>query len=172
MKKNCVLMVMLVLLVLMAIAPAGLAEANLSGNSQILHDAVRWNLNLPKQSQVVRAEEYLFKMTKEITLHTLLVEVAVTPELEMQYGFGSKILVVDLDTGLIIDYKNFDGDVRWPDEGEVIAKEDALNLLYNGYWAWLEGYNECIMSMHEFITPFAEEEIAAINASLTEIFIR
>lgn len=161
----------LLVLFLLAAALPGMAEEAFTGYTQLMYDAVRWNLNLPKQSTITRAEEYLVKLNKELTLHTLLMEVTLSPELEMQYGFGGRMLVIDLDTGEIIDYKNFDGNVMWPD-GELTDKHTALHLLYNCYWAYLEGYNETIMSEHEFITPIAEEEIAAINAALAKVFIR
>jgi hypothetical protein len=161
----------LLLMALLAAALPCMAEGSFTGNAQLMYDAVRWNLNLPKQSMITRAEEYLVKLNKELALHALLMEVTLSPELEMQYGLGGRLLVIDLDTGEMIDYKNFDGNVMWP-EGELTDKHTALHLLYNCYWAYLEGYNETIMSEHEFITPVAEEEIAAINAALTKLFIR
>lgn len=159
------------LFVLLAASVPSIAETSFTGNTQLMYDAIRWNLNLPKESMLTHAEEYLYKITKEITLHVLLMEVTLSPELEMQYGLGGRLLVIDLDTGDIIDYKNFDGNVVWPD-GEITSKNDALHLLYNGYWAYLEGHNEFIMGDHELIAPIAEKEIASINAALTKVFIR
>lgn len=163
---------LLLLTLLLMLGACGICESPLSGHAQTIFDAIRWNVNLPKQSTLVHAEEYQFRMTKEITLHTLLMEVTLSQELEAIYGMGGRLMLIDLDTGDLIDYKNFDGDVRWPDEGDVTSKYDALHLLYNCYWSYLEGYNEDIMSMHEFITPLAEEEISAVNAALTDAFIR
>ena len=158
-------------LVLMLALPA-VAESTLTGNNQLMFDAIRWNLNLPKQSTIERADEYLFKLTKQITLRALLMQVTQSEEVDMMYGMGAKIMVIDLDTGDIIDYKNFNGDARWPDSGEFTSKDDALHVLYNCYWSYVEGYNEFIMSMHEFVTPVAQEDIDAINAALSEVFIR
>ena len=166
------LLFLLMILIMFSSAALATEDATLSGNAQLIHDAIRWNLNLPKQSNVVRAEEYLFKLTKEITLRTLLMEVTLSEELEMMYGKGGKILLLDLDTLEIIDYKNFDSNVRWPDNGDVTSKYDGLHLLYNCYWSYLEGYNENIMSEFEFITPISEDEIAAINAALNAAFVR
>ena len=164
------LAIFLLLALLTSFGPS-LAEASFIGNTQLMYDAIRWNLNLPKQSMLSHAEEYLFKLNKEITLHALLMEVTLSPELEMQYGLGARMIVIDLDTSDIIDYKNYDGNVVWP-EGDITSKYDALHLLYNCYWSYLEGYNENIMGEYELITPIAEEEIAAVNAALTEVFIR
>lgn len=161
----------LLLLALLTASIPGLAEAPLTGNAQLIYDAIRWNLNLPKQSMLIHAEEYLYKLNKEITLHALLIEVSLIPELEMHYGLSGRLMVIDLDTGNIIDCKNFDGNVMWP-EGDITSRYDALHLLYSNYWAYLEGYNENIMGEHEFITPVPEEDVAAINAALTDVFVR
>ena len=169
MKKLLASLIVLTMLSLSALTAYG---ESLSENARTVYEAIRWNPNLPKQSNVIRAEEYLFKLTKQITLRALLAEVTLSEELEMMYGAGGRLLVIDLDSGELIDYKNFDSDVRWPDEGEVTSKYDGLHLLYSCYWSYLEGYNENIMSEFEFVTPFAEEEIAAINAALNADFIR
>ena len=164
----------LVLVLVCCLLAAGFAQAEntLTGNSQIMFDAVRWNVNLPKQSQIIRADEYLLKMTADITLHTLLMEVSLSEELENIYGMGGRIVLVDLDTGNVIDYKNFDGNVCWPDSGDVTSRYDALHLLYNCYWAFLDGYNENIMDMHEFVFPVSQEELNAVNAELNAVFMR
>lgn len=169
MKKIVCLLLLSLFLMLSACA---LGESALSGHVQTMFEAIRYNLNLPKQSALVHAEEYQFRMTKEITLHALLMEVTLSDELEAIYGMGGRLMLIDLDTGDLIDYKNFDGNVRWPDEGDVTSKYDALHLLYSAYWSYLEGYNEDIMSMHEFITPIAGEDILAVNAALTAAFTR
>lgn len=170
MKAKCIALLLCLSLLLGAALPC-LAEPTLTGNTQLLYDAIRWNLNLPKQSTLVHAEEYLFKLNKDVTLNALLMEVTLSEDLEAMYGMGAKIIVIDLDTGEIIDYKNFDGNVMWP-EGEITSKYDALHLLYNCYWSYLEGWNATIMSDHEFITPIAEDDVAAVNAALAEAFIR
>ena len=36
----------------------------------------------------------------------------------------------------------------------------------------MDGGNEFIMSEHEFVTPMAEEDVAAVNAALAAIFVR
>lgn len=169
MKKT--LLFLTFVLVLMLALPA-FAESTLTGNNQLMFDAIRWNLNLPKQSTIVRADEYLYKLTKDITLRALLMQVTQSEELDMMYGMGGKIMVIDLDTGDIIDYKNFNGDARWPETGDFTSKDDALHVLYNSYWSYVEGYNEFVMGEHEFVTPVAEEDIAAINAALNEVFVR
>ncbi len=99
-------------------------------------------------------------------------EVTQSEDIEMMYGMGSRIMVIDLDTCAVIDFKNFNGDAHWPESGEFTNKDDALHVLYNSYWAYLEGYNEFVMASHEFLTPIAEEDVAAINAALSEVFIR
>ena len=119
-----------------------------------------------------QVEEYLLKLTKEITLHTLLVEVTLSEELEMMYGAGARILVIDLDTLECIDYKNFDPDVRWPDEGDVASKYDGLHLLFNSYWSHIDGNNEFIMGEFEIIFPVSEADVTAINDALNAVFIR
>ncbi len=60
--KNKLLFLFLVLL-LTFVSPV-LAESDLAGNNQLMFDAIRWNLNLPKQSTLVRADEYLVKLSK------------------------------------------------------------------------------------------------------------
>lgn len=148
------------------------AESALTGNTLTICEAVRWNPNLAKTAQVLRAEEFLCKMNKELTLHALLMEVSRSDEQEALYGRFSGVMLIDLDTGDIIDYKNFDGNVMWPD-GELTDKHDALHLLYNSYISYIEGWNEGIMIPdHEFVTPLSDEEIAAINSQLSSIFIR
>ena len=169
--KKWIAMILAVCMAAMGVLPA-LAETNaLSGNAQRIFDEIRWNVNLPKQATVVHAEEYLFKLTKEITLHTLMAEVTVNEDLEMMYGTGAKVIIIDLDTGDVIDYKNFDGNIMWP-EGEITSRSDALHLLFNSYCSCLEGYNDMLMSEFEIIMPLADEEVAAINATLAEVFIR
>ncbi len=162
---------LLLLAALLATALPSLAEPAFSGNTQLMYDAIRWNLNLPKQSMLVSALEYLCKMGPDVQVHTLLMEVTTTTELEMQYGTAAKIILIDLDTGDIIDYTNFDGSVMWPD-GELTDKNTALHLLFNSYWSYLEGYNSNIASDYEIISPISEADIAAINAALSEVFIR
>lgn len=163
---------LLMLCLLLPLAGLSEQEAALTGNAQLLYDAVRWNVNLPKQSNVIHAEEYLYKLTKEITLHAILAEVTISEEQEMMYGRGAHFILIDLDTGEIIDYKNFDGNVRWPDTGDVTSVYDALHLLYNGYWAYCEGYNEFIMGEHEFVFPMTEADVEQINAELNVVFLR
>lgn len=70
-----------------------------------------------------------------------------------------------------MDYKTFDGNVMWP-EGEVTDKTEALNLLFNGYWSYLEGYNQIIMTDREEIISIPEEDIQAVNDALKAVFIR
>lgn len=165
------LLSILLLLLLLTTALPTMAEAVFEGNPQLMYDAIRWNLNLPKQATIVRAEEYSVELSKAVTLHALLMEVAVTPEMEMMYGMASKIVVIDLDTGDLLDYKTFDGNVMWP-EGEVTDKTEALNLLFNGYWSYLEGYNQIIMTDREEIISIPEEDIQAVNDALKAVFIR
>ena len=146
------------------------AENALTAHAQLILDTVRWNNNLPKNAAVLHAEEYLLKMNKHVTLHTLLVEVTAFDETESLYGRQSHLMVIDLDTGNLIDFKNFNGDITWPD-GVITSKEDALHLLFNCYISYLEGWNEGLMDFdHEIITPIPEEDIAAINEALKTIF--
>ena len=168
--KKMLLALLLVCSLLFSISAQ--AENTLTEKNQLMFDAVRWNLNLPKESQILHAEEYLFKMMADLTLHALLMEVSLSEVLENMYGTGGRIVLIDMDTGNVIDYANFDGNVRWPDSGDVTSKYDALHLLYNHYWSYVEGYNENIMSVHEFIMPVAQEEIDAVNAELKMMFVR
>ena len=161
----------LLVLVLLTIALPTMAEAVFDGNPQLMYDAIRWNLNLPKQTMLVSAQEYLCKMSKEVQVHTLLLEVSVTPDLEMMRGNAARIVLIDLDSGSMIDYASFDGDVMWPD-GELTDKNTALHLLFNCYWAYLDGYNPNIVSEHEILCPISDADVAAINDALKEVFIR
>ena len=161
----------LLLVALLVLSLPVLSEEALSGHAARIYDAIRWNVNLPKQSTVLHAEDYLFKLTKDITLNALLMEVSLSEDLQMMYGRGGGFMLIDLDSGEVIDYKTYDGNVRWPD-GDVTSRYDALHLLYGGYWSYCEGYNENIMSMHEFITPLEQADVDAINAALTAAFIR
>ena len=148
------------------------AEATLAGHAQLIFDTVRWNVNFPKDAMVLHAEEYLLKMNKHVTLHTLLMEVYVSEDMDNMYGRASHLLIIDLDDGTVIDYKNFNGDIMWPD-GDVTSKEDARHLLFNSYISYLEGWNEGVMDVeHEFITPLSEEDSVAINRELTALFIK
>ena len=161
---------LLVALVLFAL-PC-LAESTLSGNALTIYEAVRWNPNLAKTAQVLRAEEYLLKLNKTITLHALLMEVTRSDEQEALYGRAGGVLLIDLATGDVIDYKNFDSNVVWPD-GDITSQYDALHLLYNSYISYIDGWNEDIMSPdHEFITPLSEADIAAVNNALNAVFLR
>lgn len=166
--KKWIVLVLTVCMLAGCMLPA-VAESALTGNAQIIFDAVRANMNLPKNCTVVRAEEYLNKHNKELTTHALLMVVTQSEEVENIYGFGGRLMVIDLDTGDVIDYKNFDGNVTWPD-GELTSRYDAMHLLYNCYWSYVEGYNPTVMDDREFLTPLAEEEIAAINAELAKVF--
>ena len=169
--KKWIAMVLVICMAFMGMLPALAETTALTGNAQLIYDEIRWNVDLPKQAMVVHAEEYLFKLTKEITLHTLMAEVTVNEELEMMYGTGAKVIIIDLDTGDVIDYKNFDGNVTWP-EGDITSRSDALHLLFNSYCSCIDGYNDMLMSEFEIIMPLADEEVAAINAALAEVFIR
>lgn len=168
--KNKLLLILVLALMLTHCAPS-LAEPAFSGNTQLIYDAIRWNLNLPKQTMLVSAQEYLCKMSKEVQVHTLLLEVSVTPDLEMMRGNAARIVLIDLDSGSMIDYASFDGDVMWPD-GELTDKNTALHLLFNCYWAYLDGYNPNIFSEHEILFPISDADVAAINDALKEVFIR
>lgn len=148
------------------------AETVLPGHAQLAYETIRWDVNLPKTAELVSANEYLFKMTKEITLHALLMEVRLSDDLEAMYGTGGRLMLVDLDSGMVIDYKTYDQNVRWPDSGDVTSTYDALHLLYGSYWGYMDGGNEFIMSEHEFVTPMAEEDVAAVNAALEATFRR
>lgn len=161
----------ILLITLLTVSIPCFAETSFDGNTQLIFDAIRWNLNLPKQAMLVSAQEYLCKMGPDVQVHTLLMEVSVTPDLEMLHGGAARIILIDLDTGSVIDYANFNGNVVWPD-GEITDKDTALHLLFNCYWSYLEGYNSNIVSDSEIIFPVSEADIAAINDALREVFIR
>ena len=166
--KKWIVLVLTICMLASCLLPAA-AESTLTGNAQIIFETVRANMNLPKNCTVIAADEYLIKHNKELTQHALLVQITQSEDVEMMYGNGSKMLVIDLDTGDVIDYKNFDGNVCWPN-GDLTDRYTAQHLLYNCYWSYVDGSNDMVMSEHEFLTPLAEEEIAAINAELALVF--
>ena len=64
MKKNVCLLLLTLLLMLGA---CGICESPLSGHAQTIFDAIRWNVNLPKQSTLVHAEEEISAVNAALT---------------------------------------------------------------------------------------------------------
>lgn len=170
MKKKMLLVVALILSIMLPLN--SLSESALSGNALRVYDAIRWNLNLPKQTMVSHAEEFIGIFLPDTPVHVLLMELTVTPDLEMLYGESSKIVLVDLDSETVIDYATIDMNAMLID-GEVTDKNTVLHLLYQWYWMYLDGTNSSILSEDdEIILPLTDAEITAINDALKAAFVR
>ena len=149
-----------------------LAESSLSGNAQLIYETVRWNLNLPKKTKVIQAHELKGTFSRNNPVHVLLMELDVTSELQLFLGYTSKLILIDLDSGYVIDFTNYDYDVVLID-GRVTDKKEVLNLVFGWYWLYLEGTNYSILNEDdEILLPVSEADIAAINDALTAAFVR
>jgi len=165
-------LLILVFVFSLVLSVVSLAEPSLSGNAKLIYETIRWNLNLPKQTTVSRAEECIGTFKPDTPIHVLLMEVSVTPDLEMLYGESAKIILIDLDSGYVIDYANYDMNAMLVD-GEVTDKNAVLHLLYGWYWMYLDGTNAGILDEDdEIILPVTQTEIDTINDALKTAFIR
>ncbi|MBE5801846.1 MAG: hypothetical protein E7319_06115 [Clostridiales bacterium] len=169
MKRTLATLFLLVALVLSCCFPA-MAEsagaASFTGNQQTLFEAVKWNVDFPKNAQILQATEYLCKID-DLQMHLLLAEVTQNENIETLFGKGSRILLIDLESGEIITHTN----CVWPESSDIHSKEDALNMLFSCYFSYLEGYNPFIFADHEITFPLTPEEISAINSELNHYFM-
>ena len=167
--KLCFLPILI--LVFMLSLPC-LAESSLSGNAQLIYETVRWNLNLPKKTKVVQAQELIGTFKPNTPVHVLLMELDITPEMQMLWGRASTLILVDLDSGYMIDYTNYDYNAAVVD-GIVTDKKVVLNLIFGWYWLYLDGANSSIIDEEDdIVIPVSEADIAAINDALTAAFVR
>ena len=169
MTMNRLIPVILAVLLLFA-APACAQEEGEAGLSHIqyeVYEAVRRNVDFPKNAQVKRAAEYFCKVEGQ-QMRLLLIEASQSETIETRYGKGAGALVVDLQTGEYVTYANAD----WQDTFEISSPQEALNLIYCCYVSYLEGMNEWVFADHELYFPLGEEEIAAVNAGLNAFFLR
>lgn len=162
-------LIALFLALMLLLSTAAVAEEALSGNAKVMYDAILWDVNLPKTANILRADEYLVKLSSSVTLKALILKVTMSDLQENMYGNSAGIMVIDLDDGTVIDRFTVDDNVMWPDE--ITDKTLALNLLFNCYDAFTQGYNPFVMSEFEFLTPIADEEIASVNAALNAHFL-
>ena len=161
----------LLILVFMLSLPS-LAESTLSGNAQLIYETVRWNLNLPKKTKVVQAQELIGTFKPNTPVHVLLMELDITPEMQMLWVRASTLILVDLDSGYMIDYTNYDYNAAVVD-GIVTDKKVVLNLIFGWYWLYLDGSNSSIVDEEDdIVIPVSEADIAAINDALTAAFVR
>lgn len=166
--KKRVLAVIIAMILLLGLNISFAEEASVfNAHQKLLFETVKWNVNLPKDAQILHAEEYICKMTQDIPVRVLLAEITQNPDIEMMYGTSSRLLLIDLETMQVVDHKS----VVWPESSDIATKEEALNMLFSCYDSYLQGYNEFIYADHEIVTPVAEDEIAAINEALNHYFL-
>lgn len=163
-------MLSLALALMMLFSAAAMAEETLSENGKIIFDAVRCDMNLPKDACVLSAHEYLVKLNASVMLNALILKVSTFPLMENFYGNSAGIMVIDLIDGAVIDRLTVDENAMWPD-GDITDKNLALNLLFHCYDAYTLGYNPFVMSEFEFLFPLAEDDIAAVNQALSACFL-
>jgi hypothetical protein len=128
-------------------------------------ETVKWNADFPKDAQLIQAMEYFCKVEGH-QLRLMLLEVTQNENLVNIFGNAARLLLVDLETGETVTYANF------YETTEVTTKQDALNLLFNHFFSFIEGYNPQIFADHELIFPLSQEEISEVNAALNQHFIR
>ena len=162
--KRMVISLLITLLLVVTVLPAcAVSDQDLP---ELLFETVKWSVDFPKDAQIVNATEFLCKV-EDFQLHLLLAEVSQHEEVNNMYGSSSRILVIDLDTGSVINYKN----MVWPEEFNIATREDALYIIFAGYDSYLLGYNPFIFADHEITFPMAQEVIDDINARLTQHFL-
>lgn len=163
MKRKLISLLVITLLVCSCLCAS--AEG-LTGHAAPLFETVKWAPEFPKNAQILRAEEFLCKMTDDQQVHVLLAEVTQNPDIEMMYGASSRLLLIDLDTMEVIHYKNFVEHL-----GDITTHEEALRSLFNHYWSYVDGANTFIYADHEIVFPVSEEDITAVNAALNAYFL-
>ena len=137
------------------------------GHQALVYDTVRLSTALPKDAQVIAAIDYLCKI-ENFQLHLLLIHTTQSPLIEQHYGFGARILIVDLETGKTYSYT----DLSYPEGEPITSKEDALNYIYGGYDGYLQGFNAFIYRDAEIAYPMGDEELAAVNEALKAHFLQ
>lgn len=160
-----------VVLAVMMLATAAFAECGcgngLSGNAAVVFDSVKWCASAPKNAQVVSAMEYMCKIEDQ-QLRLILIEITQDENIEMMFGYSSKIMIVDMDTGIVYGYK----DISYPESSEVATREDALRCVYGGFDSYVQGINEFVWADHEMSFMLSEDDIAAVNVALTAHFVK
>lgn len=163
MKRMVTSLLITVLLMTAALPACAVSDQDLP---ELLFETVKWSVDFPKDAQIVKATEFLCKVG-DFQLHLLLAEVTQHEETNNMYGTSSRILLIDLDTGSIINYKN----IVWPEEFSIATREDALFVIFAGYDSYMLGYSPFIFAEHEITFPLAQEVIDDINARLAEHFL-
>lgn len=128
------------------------------------YEAVKWNVDFPKNAQIVQAMEYFCKIEGH-QLRLMLLEVTQNEMIESIYGNSARLLLVDLETGDTVTYANFH------EAMEVTTKQDAMNVLFNHYFSYIESNASQIYADHELIFPLIQEEISEVNAALLRHFM-
>ena len=167
MKRILAMLLMVGLLLSVAAVAEGETGNQLSDNARIVYETIKYSVDFPKDAQVKSAMEYLCKID-QMQMHLLLVEATQNENIEMLFGRSAGILLINLETNEVITYSNFVS----PESSEINSEADAMNLLYNSYSAYLEGYNEFIWTDSEIIFPLSETEIDSINSELTQFFTK
>ena len=160
------LAILLFLSLICALAQAAPAD-DFNDNQSALFEAVCWNVDFPKNAQIQEAIEYLCK-TDGIQVHLLLARVSKNPDIFNIYGNQSKLMLIDLESDTVITYAN----CTWPENAQITDKDILLNVLFSHWDSYTLGYNPFVYMDSEIVFPVNAEEIAAVNAALTERFIK
>lgn len=159
----------LLIALLLCAVPALADSAELTGNALLVHDTVKWCMDVPKNAQVLSATEFTCKMTDDYVGHYMLIHVTQDPTIENMMGFASKIIIVDLNTAITYTYNSIENF----DVFEINSPEDAAVMLFNSYDAYIQGFNDCIWwGDGEILVHLPEEDVEAINAALTAHFVK
>ena len=160
------LAILLFLSPICALAQAAPAD-DFNDNQSALFEAVCWNMDFPKNAQVLQATEYLCKID-DMQLHLLLVQATQNETVFSIQDNGSTLMLIDLDSDTTITYTN----CVWPESSEIATKEDAMNMLFSCWDSYTRGYNPSIFADHEITFPLSAEEIQGINAALAATFTK
>lgn len=160
------LAILLFLSPICALAQAAPAD-DFNDNQSALFEAVCWNMDFPKNAQIQEAIEYLCK-TDGIQVHLLLARVSQNPDIFNMYGNQSELMLIDLESDTVITYAN----CTWPENAQITDKDILLNVLFSHWDSYTLGYNPFVYMDSEIVFPVSAEEIAAVNAALTERFVK
>ena len=127
------------------------------------YEAVKWNVDFPKNAQILQAMEYFCKLEGH-QLRLMLLVVTQNETVESIYGNSARLMLVDLESGETVTYSNFQETM------EVTTNQDALNVLFNHFCSYIEFQPSQIYADHELIFPLSQEEITEVNAALTHHF--
>lgn len=130
------------------------------------YEAVKWNVDFPKNAQILQAMEYFCKAEGH-PLRLMLLELTQNEHIENLFGNAARLLLIDLETGESITYANF----TFPEGSSAPSKQETLHILFNHFVSYVEGYNPQIYADHELIFPLTPEEISAVNAALSQHFM-